>query len=127
MSVDPLDEIRRFKPVAYEIVKAALDTDALFVSPGIQEQRLNICQSCEFYNESQITCNYNQYDCHLESMTKSCLKSCPILKWQDSNVDWMNSKYEEILQTLMKRQDNKNLGLDEEINDNNFHSWLESL
>jgi len=120
MNVDPLEELRKFKYAAYQVVKAALDGDSLFVSPEIQQQRLNICKSCEFYNESQVTCNYNQYNCHLDSMTRSSLKSCPISKWKYSNVDWVNSKYEEIIQALYS-------GLGEEMSDDNFHSWLESL
>jgi len=36
----------------------------------------------------------------LDQKTKFALDSCPIQKWSISNEDWMNGKYNELLQNL---------------------------
>ena len=83
---------------AFELVKNAMQSDALFVSDEVKEERLTICRACEYYDEEQFRCKH--CGCWLESKSRFALDSCPIDKWVESDTDWMNGKYDEVLEIL---------------------------
>ena len=83
---------------AFEVVKSAMQSEALFVSDEVKEERLTICRSCEYYDPTQVRCK--QCGCMLEHKAKFALDSCPIDKWVESDTDWMNGKYDEVLESL---------------------------
>ena len=83
---------------AFEVVKNAMQSEALFVSDEVRESRLEMCRSCEYYDASQIRCRH--CGCFLEHKARFALDSCPIDKWVESDTDWMNGKYDEVLESL---------------------------
>jgi hypothetical protein len=83
---------------AFEVVKNAMQSEALFVSDEVRESRLETCRSCEYYDASQIRCKH--CGCFLEHKARFALDSCPIDKWVESDTDWMNGKYDEVLESM---------------------------
>jgi hypothetical protein len=74
----------------FEVVKQAFSSNALFVSPEVKQQRLNICKKCEYYDDSQVRCKH--CGCFLNHKTNFALDSCPIDKWVSSDADWVNNE-----------------------------------
>ncbi len=85
---------------SFELVKQAIRGGALVVSDKVQNERMEICKSCEKYDESENRCM--QCGCWLEPKTKFALDSCPLGKWKETDEDWMNGKYEELLENINK-------------------------
>jgi hypothetical protein len=83
---------------AFEIVKSAMKSDALFVSNEIKEHRLSICRQCDYYDESQVRCRH--CGCMLEHKAKFALDSCPIDKWKESDIDWVTTNYDKVIDSL---------------------------
>jgi recombinational DNA repair protein RecR len=94
------DQGKNLAKFAFEVVKNAMQSDALFVSDEIKQKRLAICRTCEYYDESQVRCKH--CGCFLEHKTKFALDSCPVDKWKVSDTDWMNGKYDDLLQSLQE-------------------------
>lgn len=86
----------------FEVVKQAFSSNALFVSPEIKQQRLDICKQCEYYDAAQIRCKH--CGCFLEHKTNFALDSCPLDKWSTSDSDWVQQKFGEV----MDKVENKN-------------------
>ena len=85
---------------SFELVKHALTSGALQVSDEVQQQRMEICRSCEEYDESQVRCM--KCGCFLEPKTRFALDSCPSGKWEESNEDWMNGKFDTVMGDMKK-------------------------
>lgn len=83
---------------AFEIVKKALYGEALTVSDEIKQTRLNICKICDKYDEEPNRCI--ECGCFLEYKTGFALDSCPLGKWGESKDDWMNGKFDELLNKI---------------------------
>ena len=79
----------------FEVVKQALSSNALFVSPEVKQERLDICSTCEYYDPEQIRCTH--CGCFLEQKAHFALDSCPIDKWKVSDTDWMNGEFEKVM------------------------------
>jgi hypothetical protein len=43
----------------------------------------------------------------LEHKARFALDSCPIDSWRESDTDWMNGKYDEVLELLQPRNESK--------------------
>ena len=69
----------------FEVVKQAFSSNALFVSPEVKQQRLDICKQCEYYDPNQVRCKH--CGCFLDHKTNFLLDSCPIDKWSVSDSD----------------------------------------
>jgi len=95
-----LQQGKNLADFSFELIKRAINGESLMVSEKIQEERMVICRSCEFYDKSQNRCT--ECGCWLDQKTKFALDSCPIQKWSISNEDWVNGKYNELLQNLDK-------------------------
>jgi len=79
----------------FEVVKQALSSNALFVTPEEKKQRLEICSTCEYYDESQVRCKH--CGCFLEHKANFALDSCPIDKWSVSDQNWVDSQFERVM------------------------------
>ena len=85
---------------SFEVVKNAMTGGALFVSDKIKNERMEICKSCEFYDEKENKCI--ECGCLLEYKTQFALDSCPKQKWSISSEDWMSGGYEKLLKDIDK-------------------------
>ena len=92
------DQGKNLAKFAFEVVKNAMQSEALFVSDEIKEERLTICRSCEYYDASQVRCKH--CGCFLEHKARFSLDSCPIDKWNVSDTDWMNGNYDKLLESM---------------------------
>ena len=111
---------------AFDVIKNAMQTGALIVSEEIKEERLAICRSCEYYNEKQIRCK--QCGCFLQHKASYALDSCPIGKWKESETDWMNGKYDDVLESLNaapSSEDSQGPDFPSQPNSNDTYTWNE--
>lgn len=83
---------------AFDIVKKALQSEALLVSDEIKENRMQICRECDHYDSEQIRCK--ECGCMLEYKTRFSLDSCPLKKWEESSDTWMNGKFDNLMKDL---------------------------
>jgi hypothetical protein len=95
---------KNFASFAFEMVKKAMQSQALIVTEEVKESRLNICRSCDKYDPDQHRCK--ECGCLLEYKATFALDSCPLQKWTESNDAWMNGKFDELLEDLTKSQEN---------------------
>jgi hypothetical protein len=86
----------------FEVVKQALSSNALFVSPEVKQQRLDICKSCEYYDASQVRCKH--CGCFLDHKANFALDSCPIDKWSVSDSDWLNGEFDKVVDKVQNPQ-----------------------
>ena len=85
---------------AFEIVKKALQGEALTVSAEVKQQRMEICKQCDRYDPEQLRCK--ECGCLLEYKTDFALDSCPLGKWSESKDDWVNGKFDKLLEGIDK-------------------------
>lgn len=85
---------------SFELIKNAIQTGALQVSDEVKNQRLEICRSCDKYDVEQIRCK--ECGCFLEPKTGFSLDSCPLGKWKESKTDWMNEKFNNLIEDMEK-------------------------
>ncbi len=79
----------------FEVVKQAFSSNALFVSPEVKQQRLDVCKSCEYYDAKQVRCKH--CGCFLDHKASFALDSCPIDKWSVSDADWLNGEFDKVV------------------------------
>lgn len=82
----------------FQIIKKALNQEALFVSPEVKAERLAICKECDWYDPTQNRCKH--CGCFLDQKASFALDSCPIQKWDESDIDWTKNKFKEIMDQL---------------------------
>jgi hypothetical protein len=87
---------------SFELIKNALTTGALHVSDEVKNQRLEICRKCDKYDPEQIRCI--ECGCFLEHKAQFSLDSCPLGKWGESNEDWMNEKFDALIENMKKNE-----------------------
>jgi hypothetical protein len=109
---------------AFEVVKNAMQSEALFVSDEVRESRLEMCRSCEYYDDSQIRCRH--CGCFLEHKARFALDSCPIDKWVESDTDWMNGKYDEVLESMQAPDVSTSPRFPAEPDLNDTYTWNET-
>jgi hypothetical protein len=86
---------------SFDLIKNALQGGGLIVSPEVQQQRLEICKSCEQYDESQQRCK--KCGCFLPAKVSFALDSCPENKWGETQETW-NEKFDEIMKKTQQQQ-----------------------
>lgn len=89
------DNLAKF---TFQIIKKAINQEALFVSPEVKEERLSICRECDWYDPNQNRCKH--CGCFLDQKASFSLDSCPIHKWDESDIDWTKNKFQEIMAQL---------------------------
>ena len=82
----------------FELMKKALRGESLTVSAEVKEQRLEICRNCNMYDPEHVRCM--ECGCMLEYKTGYALYSCPLEKWKESDADWVNGKFEELVDKI---------------------------
>ena len=87
---------------SFDLIKNALQTGALIVSAEVQAQRLEICKSCEWYDDTQTKCKH--CGCFLPAKVSFALDSCPVQKWTENEETWMNEKFDEIMKKTEEQQ-----------------------
>ena len=58
----------------------------LFTTEEVINQRMSICKTCDWYDESQNRCKH--CGCMLEHKVKFALDSCPLKKWDIDENTW---------------------------------------
>ena len=97
-----LEQGKNLAEFSFELIKKAVQTGALQVSDEIKTQRLEICSKCDKYDEKQVRCT--ECGCFLESKASFSLDSCPLGKWKESNKDWMNEKFDSVIEDMKKNE-----------------------
>jgi hypothetical protein len=90
----------------FELIKNALETGALHVSDEVKNQRLEICRACEKYDPKQIRCI--ECGCFLEHKASFAIDSCPLKKWEESNEEWINEKFDTLVNNMEKNESSGN-------------------
>ena len=91
---------KNFASFTFDLIKNALQTGALHVSDEVKNQRLEICRKCEKYDSEQVRCI--ECGCFLEHKTAFSIDSCPLEKWRESNNDWINEKFDTLIENMKK-------------------------
>jgi len=86
----------------WDILKSSLtNRDALLVSDEIYNQRLEICKSCEWYDETQNRCK--ECGCWLEQKARWSLDSCPQDKWVENGDAFINEHFDTLANQLLDK------------------------
>ncbi len=83
---------------SFDLIKNALQTGALIVSAEVQAQRLEICKSCEWYDDTQTKCKH--CGCYLPAKVSFALDSCPVQKWTENEETWMNENFDKVMDNI---------------------------
>ena len=83
---------------SFDLIKNALQTGALIVSAEVQAQRLEICKSCEWYDDTQTKCKH--CGCFLPAKVSFALDSCPVQKWTENEETWMNENFNKVMDNI---------------------------
>tara|TARA_B100001939_G_C16873978_1_gene587737 strand:+ start:842 stop:1210 length:369 start_codon:yes stop_codon:yes gene_type:complete len=89
------------------------NNDSLLVSDEVYDERMEICRSCEYYDDSLehhnlpgekiIRCKH--CGCWLTAKARMSLDSCPIDKWSTNSNRFVNEKFEEIKQKIDNKEE----------------------
>ena len=94
------------------------NNESLIVSDEVYNERMEICKSCQYYDDSLVHHNNPEEKiiqcmkcgCWLTAKAKMSLDSCPIGKWSTNNDKFLNEKYPEIKQRIdNKEETNQNI------------------
>ena len=99
-----LQQGKNLAEFSFELVKNAIRTGALQVSDEVKNQRLETCRNCDKYDADQVRCI--ECGCFLESKVSFSLDSCPLEKWGESDKDWMEEKFNALIEDLQKDESN---------------------
>ena len=95
-----LQQGKNLAEFSFELIKNAVRTGALQVSEEIKNQRLEICRECDKYDAKQIRCI--ECGCFLENKASFSLDSCPLGKWVESDKDWMEERFNTLVEDMKK-------------------------
>ena len=87
---------------SFELIKNAIQTGALQVSDEVKNQRLEICRNCDKYDAEQIRCI--ECGCFLQTKTSFSLDSCPLGKWIESDKDWIEAGFDNVVNDMEKNE-----------------------
>lgn len=82
----------------FEVIKTTWNGDHLIVSDDVYEERMSICKTCEWYDESQNRCRH--CGCYLVEKARYAIDSCPIKKWNMSDTEWIENKFDEVMDIM---------------------------
>jgi hypothetical protein len=77
--------------------------DPLTVPDEVVEERVKICQKCEWYDAAQHRCK--NCGCYLAAKTRFSLESCPIGAWSATESEWMEN-FDELVQKIQSEENN---------------------
>ena len=73
-------------------------TASIAVSEGFQRARLSTCRECPSYDDIQHRCK--ECGCFLGAKVKFSASSCPLGKWEESDMKWVETDYETIVDSF---------------------------
>jgi len=76
----------------------------MFVSDEVYKERVNICKSCERFDDLENRCM--ECGCYVPAKAKMILDSCPLSKWDADEKAWQE-KFEKIAEDLDKTEESK--------------------
>jgi hypothetical protein len=82
----------------FELIKHSLQSGALLVSDEVKQERLAICNKCEWYDESQDRCK--ECGCFMDQKASFAIDSCPLDKWSESNADWIEENFDQLMNKI---------------------------
>jgi len=94
------DQAKNLAKFSFQVVQSALGNTPILVSSEVKEKRLEICRSCEYYDEKQIRCR--QCGCFLEHKAQFALDSCPLDKWKTSDSKMTTEDYSNLIQKYLE-------------------------
>ncbi len=65
--------------VVKDVVIGGIGSDNIFVDSTVQNKRMDLCRSCEYYNKSSNRCQ--QCGCWMIQKIKFKVSTCPIERW----------------------------------------------
>ncbi len=83
---------------SFDLIKNALQSGALIVSAEVQAQRLEICKTCEWYDDTQTKCKH--CGCFLPAKVSFALDSCPVKKRTENEETWMNENFNKVMDNI---------------------------
>jgi hypothetical protein len=101
----------------WDVMKESFNghNESLFVSDEIYNERMEICRSCEYYDDNLehhnlpggkiVTCI--KCGCWLTAKAKMSLDSCPLKKWNANSDTFINEKFEELMKDLDKKKESE--------------------
>lgn len=87
---------------ALDLVKHIKSTDGkdLMASDDLFRERMEICASCDRYDEVPNRCK--ECGCYLDVKARLILDSCPLQKWTESIENW-NDKFNNMLKEMEEK------------------------
>lgn len=93
-----------FSKIVFDILDeflCAYDRDEMFmVSESVQNERLNVCKGCEYYDAEHSGCK--ECGCYLPTKIKDPFNRCPIDKWISNDEKWLKEDYDKLIERLVK-------------------------
>lgn len=77
--------------------------NALQVPSTVQEERLSICKTCEFYDAEKNMCK--DCGCYLPHKTKDPYANCPKDHWFANSERWNAFDFDDILSSLQSKNE----------------------
>lgn len=95
------DQGKNLAQFTFDVVKSVMkNQESLFVSADVREKRLETCKKCEYYDDRQVRCRH--CGCFLEHKVKFSIDSCPLGKWKESEMDWLNGGFDQVVEDIKK-------------------------
>lgn len=99
-----LQQGKNLAQFSFELVKNAMQTGAFQVSAEVQNERMETCRKCDMYDAEQVRCI--ECGCFLEAKTSFSLDSCPLGKWVESNKDWIEVGFDNVVKDMENNESN---------------------
>ena len=65
--------------LAKDVATNFIDNGEVFASKTIQNERLDLCKNCDWYDSKESRCKH--CGCFMEQKVKYAASTCPIFKW----------------------------------------------
>jgi len=86
---------------SFDLIKNALQSGSLMVSEEIKTQRLEICKSCEWYDDNNEHSKCKKCGCFVLPKVAFAIDSCPENKWGQNQEIW-DQNFDEVMKKTEK-------------------------
>lgn len=98
------DQGKNMAKFVWDVFRHTMENhESLFVSDEIAEERIKICQKCEYYDAVQNRCK--ECGCFLAPKIKFSLESCPIGAWKEHDNEWLNGGFDKVVEEMNKKEE----------------------